>query len=82
MKLKNPPRGVYPGEGALPNIRFRATGEFRPPMKGEYYLSGAIVEAYRARADLGSCYWIAEAVEMVRCVHCDGAGKVVRDANS
>jgi hypothetical protein len=28
-----------------------ATGEFRPPLKGEWYLSGAIVEAYMAPAD-------------------------------
>jgi hypothetical protein len=41
---------------------FRATGEFRPPMKGEHYLSGAIVEVYQARADLTTPYHIATMV--------------------
>lgn len=34
------------------------TGEFRPPLKGEWYASGAIVEAYMARADLTTSYRI------------------------
>lgn len=28
------------------------TGEIRPPMKGEYFLSGAMIEAYLAVADM------------------------------
>lgn len=28
------------------------TGETRPPKRGEWYLSGAVVEAYRAPSDL------------------------------
>lgn len=52
--------GLYPiGEGeSLPdgntraNTRARATGERRRPKSGEWFLSGAIVEAYRARADM------------------------------
>ena len=35
------------------------TGEFRPPRKGELYLSGAIVEAWRAPNDLSTAYLIA-----------------------
>lgn len=34
------------------NTRARATGEFRRPKSGEWFLSGAIVEAYRAHADM------------------------------
>lgn len=34
------------------------TQAFRPPKKGEYYLSGAIVAAYRAPNDLSSPYWV------------------------
>lgn len=35
------------------------TGEFRPPRKGEWYISGAIPAAYRARNDLSTPYHIA-----------------------
>jgi hypothetical protein len=34
------------------------TGEFRPPRKGEWYASGAVVEAYMAPNDLTTSYWI------------------------
>lgn len=39
-----------------------ATGEKRPPRKGEWYLSGAIVGAYRAPNDLSTPYQIARVV--------------------
>jgi hypothetical protein len=38
------------------------TGEKRPPRKGEWYLSGALVEAYRAPNDLTAAYHIAQLV--------------------
>jgi len=38
------------------------TGEKRPPKKGEWYLSGAIIEAYRAKNDLSDTYPIATLV--------------------
>lgn len=38
------------------------TGEKRPPRKGEWYLSGAIVEAYRAPNDLTTPFHIARVV--------------------
>jgi hypothetical protein len=47
------------GERAQRNSRFVATGEFRCPKRGEWYLSGALIEAYRAHADLSMPYWIA-----------------------
>ena len=69
------PWADYPGE-ALKRSRFRATGEFRAPKKGEWYLSGAIVEAYRAPNDLGTAYHIAKPVEMQTCRCCNGSGRV------
>lgn len=55
------PAGIYRGGGysLIPSGFFRATGEFRAPRKGEFYLSGAIVEAYPAPNDLSTAYWIA-----------------------
>lgn len=35
------------------------TGEKRPPRRGEWYLSGAIVGAYRAHSDLSTEFHIA-----------------------
>lgn len=35
---------------------FRLSGEMRAPKKGEYYLSGAIPEVYRAPNDLSTAY--------------------------
>jgi hypothetical protein len=43
----------YPGWNRYEKIAYyERTGEFRAPKKGEYYLSGAIPEAYRAPNDL------------------------------
>lgn len=44
------------------NLRAVATDEFRPPRKGEFYLSGAEIEAYRAPRDLSTLYRIAHIV--------------------
>jgi hypothetical protein len=55
------PNGTYRGEYS--RKWFRSTGEFRKPRKGEYYLSGAIITAWRATNDLDSPYWIAREVE-------------------
>lgn len=52
-----PPGGLRLGSGPL---MARPTGEKRPPRKGEWYLSGAQVEAYRAHNDLSTPYHIAE----------------------
>lgn len=53
--------------GKLPDrqdIRAIATGEHRPPKAGEWYLSGAVVEAYHAPNDLGTAYHIAKLVRV------------------
>lgn len=47
------------------NYKAIRTGEFRQPKKGEYYLSGAIIEAYRADNDLLSKYYIAMVVPVL-----------------
>ncbi len=56
------PAGEYPsasGSHAKHAPHYVATGDKRPPKRGEWYLSGAIVEAYKAPNDLTSTYWIA-----------------------
>ncbi|RLC88675.1 MAG: hypothetical protein DRJ03_02020 [Chloroflexi bacterium] len=45
-------------------LRAKLTGEFRPPRKGEWFLSGAIPEAYRAPNDLDGAYHIARFVRV------------------
>lgn len=41
-----------------------ATDEVRPPRKFEWYLSGAVVEAYLARSDMATSHRIANLVEI------------------
>jgi len=40
------------------------TGEKRKPLKGEWFISGAIPEAYKAPNDLSQEYFIAKIVEV------------------
>ena len=44
-------------------MRAQWTGEFRQPKKGEWYLSGAIIEAYKAPNDLSTKFHIVRIVE-------------------
>lgn len=46
-------------------LRFKKTGEFRQPRKGELYLSGAVPEAYDARYDMTQEYWILQPVATI-----------------
>jgi len=39
------------------------TGDFRKPKKGEWFLSGAIPEAYKAPNDLSVAYYIMRPVK-------------------
>jgi len=43
--------------------RARWTGEVRRPLKGEWYLSGAVIAAYKAPANLSHDFAIAELVQ-------------------
>ncbi len=44
--------------------RIQATGEFRQPRMGEWYISGAIPEGYQALNDLPSKYHIGQLVRV------------------
>lgn len=46
--------------------RYVRTGEFRPPRAGEWYLSGAHPEAWKAPNDLGQSFHILAPVELLR----------------
>jgi hypothetical protein len=50
------------------HLRAQFTGEFRRPRKGEWYLSGAIVEAYLALNDMTTPYHIARIVLTERTI--------------
>lgn len=50
-------------QGLANIIRARWTGERRAPKKDEWYLSGAVIEAYCAPNDLTMEFHIAELVE-------------------
>ena len=55
----------FPVNGENPNkVRAIYTGIKRPPKKGEYYLSGAIIQAYKVYNDLESSHYIAERVDV------------------
>lgn len=65
-------KGLYPVADYVPNIkgvglwniRAQWTGAKRCPKKGEFYLSGSPISAYRAFEDLTSEYHIARLVEV------------------
>lgn len=46
------------------DIMAQWSGEYREPKKGEWYLSGAVVTAYKAPNDLSTKYFIATIVEV------------------
>jgi len=48
----------------LKDVRAVWTGEKRTPRAGEWYLSGAAVEAYRTKNDLSTPYHIATLVKI------------------
>lgn len=49
-----------------PANRFQveSTGEFRFPKKGEWFLSGAIIQGYKTQNDLTTSYNIGKLVEV------------------
>jgi len=50
---------LYPWYASLANpTLFVISGQFRCPLKGEYYLSGAIPQVYRSPNDLPTKYHI------------------------
>jgi hypothetical protein len=57
-------RTIYPLAGDRRRT-FIKTGEFRPPKRGEHYLSGAIPEVYGAPNDLRQPYDIMSECRIV-----------------
>ena len=54
---------LFPINGEFNNSEMVvATGEFRCPHAGEWYLSGAIVEGYKTFKNLNTKFWIAKKV--------------------
>jgi hypothetical protein len=45
-------------------IRAVATGQYRQPKAGEWYVSGAVPTAYRSPSDLSQCYHIVQLVRI------------------
>jgi hypothetical protein len=76
------PFKVYAGALGEPGIkrtdRFTWTGHFRAPLRGEFYLSGAIPEVYRAENDLGQEFHIMQPArpEDCACRECGRAHEV------
>lgn len=66
------PAKIFPGVGPLFGRRFIKTGAFRPPKKGEIFLSGAIPEAYRSEGDGSAPFHILREAreEETRCGGC------------
>ena len=54
MKRLFPPR----------RFKIESTGEYRQPKVGEWYISGAIPEGYKALNDLSVCHQIGRLVEV------------------
>lgn len=57
------PDGPERRYASIENDRVTPTGEFRPPRKGEWYLSGSIIEGYRAPSDLSVKHFIGRLVK-------------------
>lgn len=80
MKIPNNLKGTFPS-AVFSTTRYRATGEKRCPLKGEYYLSGAEIAAYKVLHDLTTEFWIAvpvtELVLTLTVDSADHAGKIV-----
>lgn len=70
------PKATYPGS-EFGSKRYQWTGEKRPPKAGEWYLSGSVITAYKAKGDISYPYHIAKEVELKACPCCNGSGKVV-----
>ena len=68
----------YPGPATPSGKGYEKTGDFRPPRRGEFYLSGAIPQAWQAPNDLSTPYYILRPVELHTCPTCSGVGKVAK----
>lgn len=65
----------YPlGDSVMGRRVYCERGEFRPPMAGEYYLSGAIVEVWRAPNDLSQAFRIVRPIAYAKRVTAEAPG--------
>lgn len=62
------------GDDALARRVWCEVGERRPPMAGEYYLSGAIPEVWRAPNALGQAFRIVRPLYYARQIKAWGKG--------
>jgi hypothetical protein len=61
---------AYPGR--VPGNRwFKWSGEKRPPKQGEFFLSGAIIEAWETPADFPELHYIAVEIPPPVCTRCN-----------
>jgi hypothetical protein len=56
------------GYSEVINLKAQYTGEKRNPKKGEWYLSGSIIEAYQAKNDLNISFHIAKIIRIEKIV--------------
>lgn len=61
-------RAIPSNAQALKFIATKPTGEYRRPVRGEWYLSGAEPEAYQASSTLSLEYYIAELVVLKKVI--------------
>lgn len=66
------PQKLYKGEWdfLVKGNQFVKTGEFRPPKRGEFFLSGAVPTAYKAYQDLDVPYHIMRRAVEHQETHC------------
>jgi len=62
LGVRSPGGAIKEGDNWA-DVRAVWTGEKRPPLKGEWYLSGASINAYRAPNDLTMTFHIARLVK-------------------
>jgi hypothetical protein len=70
-KTKLSRRALYPlvdQRFKYPGYMAQWTGEYRPPRKGEWFLSGALINAFQAPNDLSIPYHIARIVRVRKIV--------------
>lgn len=61
-KWKLPDRVAHGGKFFSPDQWEYEVLGFRPPLKGEIYLSGSIIEAYKAPNDLGDSFLVIKLI--------------------
>ena len=75
MSLPLVPSGLYRSSFPRDRYRYRASGEFRPPLRGEYYLWGKVPTVWQMLSKgCTTSYWIVRQVATAECPFCAGTG--------